>query len=268
MVLALDTYSCGLPATVAAKLCGTLIMLRTGGDFLWEQYVERTDDLVLLRDFYKEKTHPLSSKEQAIFRLTGWVLRNVDAVVWSTHWQKDIFEKPYRLEEQRHFIIENYYGTKIPSHDPHEKSFAAGTRKLKWKNVALLEKAFADESVKALGVRLDTETLPHDDFIDKLGRSYAVLIASLGDISPNTILDAIRLDKPFILTRENGLADRIKDIALFVDPLNLEDIKEKILWLSEPANYALQKERVASFSFTHTWEEMAGEYVAIYKKIK
>ena len=75
---------------------------------------------------------------------------------------------------------------------------------------------------------------------------------SLGDISPNMIMDAIRYNRPFIVTRETGIYDRIKDIAIFVDPENTEDIAEKIVWLSQPENYEKQKEKYAiSLLLTH-----------------
>ena len=52
-IFALDTSSVGIPATVASIIFGKEIIMRTGGDFLWENYVERTGDLVLLRNFYE-----------------------------------------------------------------------------------------------------------------------------------------------------------------------------------------------------------------------
>ena len=81
---------------------------------------------------------------------------------------------------------------------------------------------------------------------------YAFILVSLGDISPNMIMDAIRFNRPFIVTRETGIYERIKDIAIFVDPENTEDIAEKIIWLSEPENYEKQKEKYAiSLLLTH-----------------
>lgn len=262
-ILTLDTFSAALPSVLAGRLLGKKIVLRIGGDFLWEAFVERTGELVLLRDFYQKSFSRLSGKEKMAFRLIKYVLRSADAIIWSTEWQKNIFMEPYGLQKQKHFIVENYYGPKVHSSDPEKKNFIAGTRKLKWKNVAMLKSVFTQ--IQAV---LDTETASHDRFIDKLSKSYAVIIASLGDISPNTILDAIRCNKPFILTKENGLYPRIKDIGLYVDPLNQEDLKEKVLWLSKPENYALEKTKIANFRFTHTWEEMAVEYLAIFKAIK
>jgi glycosyltransferase involved in cell wall biosynthesis len=141
------------------------------------------------------------------------------------------------------------------------------TRNLKWKNLNLLKKVFAFESVVQSGVSLDMEVLPHEKFLDKISNSYAVILVSLGDISPNMILDAIRLGKPFIATKETGIYERIKDIALFVDPQDPNDIEAKVLWLTKEENYSLQKQKVESFNFVHNWQEMAGEYIDIYKKL-
>lgn len=266
-ILALDTYSSAVPAVLTAKLFGKKIIVRTGGDFLWESYIERTGDLVLLKDFYLNCLEKLSGKEKLIFKLTRWVLSHVEGIVWSTEWQKEIFMRPYGLENQKHFIIENYYGPKLVSQEPAVKNFVAATRKLKWKNIELVEEIFSKPEVRDTGAILDTGTVPHEEFLDKLAASYAVIIASLGDISPNTILDAIRLDKPFILTRENGLMPRIKDIGIFVDPENKEDIAEKVKWLLDPENYEAKRKQIVRFTFTHSWEEMAQEYIDTWNNL-
>lgn len=267
-VFVLDTFSAALPSVLAARMLNKKIILRTGGDFLWESYVERTGELVVLKDFYKTRLNNFSLKERKIFKLIKFVLKNVNAVVWSTEWQKNIFMKPYELARQKHFIVENYYGPKISSKESVGKNFIAATRKLKWKNIPILERVFRGKEVIDSGASLDTKTVSHEQFLMKLSSSYAVIIVSLGDISPNTILDAIRYNKPFILTKENGLHDRIKDIGIFVDPQDSNDIAEKVIWLSNSANYKGQKNKVESFTFTHTWEEIAAEYIAIYDKIK
>jgi len=268
VILVLDTYSCALPAVLAGRLFGKKIILRTGGDFLWEFYVERTGDLVLLRDFYKTRLPKLSSKEKIIFNLTKFVLRSVDAIIWSTEWQKNIFLPPYRLERQNNFIVENYYGLRLASNEPKQKNFIAMTRKLKWKQTDFLKKVFVQQKVISSGAILDTGQALHGEFLKKMSHSYAVIIASLGDISPNTILDAIRFQKPFILTRETGLYERLKDIAIFVDPQDTNDITEKVLWLSDPVNYQSQKKKIESFTFLHTWEDIGREYIDVYNKIK
>src|SRR3989344_2602905 len=143
-VFALDTFSVGLPSTLLCKILNKKIIMRTGGDFLWEKYVERTGDLVLLRDFYSAHKYPFSFKERLIFKFTKWLLHNVSVLIFSTSWQKNIWMEPYDLANIRVEIVENYYGSKIKTIEPPIKNFMAGTRKLKWKNADTLIKAFEE----------------------------------------------------------------------------------------------------------------------------
>jgi len=268
LVIILDNFSAALPTLLASKLFGKKTILRTGGDFLWEGYVERTGEQVLFRDFYKTCMNKLSLKEKFIFRIMNWILSNVDALIFSTRWQLNIFLAAYDLDPRKLFIIENFYGEKDKkTTEVNNKIFVASTRKLKWKNQDVLREAFQIVKSQKPEIELDVENVPYGDFIEKIRASYAVILASLGDISPNMILDAIRLNKPFILTRENGLTDRIADIGLFVDPQNVRDISDKILSLSDPKVYAEYKARIENFQFTHSWIEIAQEFLDISKKI-
>lgn len=265
-IFTLEAFSSGI-ITIASKIFLKKVIFRTGGDLLWELYTERTGDTVLLKDFYQTRLGKLSFKEKLIFYLMKWTLQNIDGIIWSTEWQKNIFIKPYSLEKQNHFIVENYYGSKLEPFIADSKVYIGSTRKLKWKNIESLNRIFNSDEVRTSGSILDMTHIPHNDFLDKIRHSYAVILVSFGDISPNTILDAIRCQKPFIITKETGIYERIKDIAIFVDPNDQQDIKQKILWLSDPVNYQTQCNKLKLFNFTHTWEEIAGEYLDIYKKI-
>ena len=266
-IVTLDAFSAGV-VTAASILFSKKVVFRTGGDVLWELYTERTGDLVLLKDFYVTRMDMLSRKERLIFYLMRWTLNNLSAIIWSTEWQRDIFIKPYKLENQKHFIVENFYGPKIQSFESKRKNFIASTRKLKWKNLDLLKRVFNRKDVLDAGAVLDTFPKEHSEFIKVLSYSYAAIIVSLGDISPNTIIDSITCNKPFILTKETGLTPRIKDITIFVDPQNEDEIAKEVIWLCDNSNYQEQKKKVESFNFIHTWEDIAGEYINIYKKIK
>jgi len=280
-ILALDTLSVGWPSVVAAKIWRKKILIRTGGDFLWESYVERTGDLVLFKNFYETCRDKLNFKERMIFNITKWTLQNADAVIFSTEWQRDIFTKFYNLDSHKNFIVENFYGSKIGNwaqkldSDSHKnqaqklgkKIFVAGTRQLKWKNIDRLKQAFSIVKNNIAEIDINLSTYAYEKFLDKIKNSYAVILVSLGDISPNMILDAIRAGRPFILTRENGLTPRIKDIAIFCNPEDPKDIAEKILWLSDEKNYSEQKKKIFDFNFTHSWQEIVKEITDVVGKL-
>jgi glycosyltransferase involved in cell wall biosynthesis len=272
LILVLDTWSAAVPTMLACRMMGKRYIIRTGGDFLWETYVERTGDLVPFKDFCDTKMDKLSGKERLIFKWGGAALRKAAAVIFSTDWQMGIFEKAYGLDHKKSFLVENFCGPREASVPPDNRMFVAGTRPLKWKNAELLKEAFADARAtigrRGLSdVELDCGKAVYDSFVEKIRHSYAVILASLGDISPNLIFDAIRVGTPFILTKETGIADRVRECAIFVDPQDPKDIADKIVWLSDPANRAAQAEKVRRFAFIHTWEEIGSEIVGVWKRV-
>jgi glycosyltransferase involved in cell wall biosynthesis len=276
-VLALDTFSVGLPVSLSAKICRKKIAIRVGGDFLWESYVQRTGDRIALVGFYKKKPN-LSFKEKVIFSFTKFALNGSVRVVFSTNWQKEIFASPYELDPAKCFIIENFYGEKetgLPASqaralragdEPVKKNFLYAGRLIKIKSLEALEKA--SEKVKKENSELELDIisgLGHDELMRKIRDCYAVVLPSLSEVSPNFILEAIRFNKPFILTRENGLYEKLKDIGVFVNPLDEGDIAQKILFLAEGQNYEAQKKKVENFNFTHSWQEIASEFLNVLK---
>lgn len=273
MILVLDTWSAAVPTMIACALMRKKYIVRTGGDFLWETYVERSGQPILFRDFYMAAQPSFSRKERLVFRATRAVLKRASTVIFSTGWQRGIFETAYGLDPGKSLIVENYCGKRLEKIEPEGRAFIAATRDLRWKNVELLKEAFADARVEiarrgSADIELDTGKAVYDSFVEKIRRSYAVILVSLGDISPNMIYDAVRAGTPFILTKENGIAKRVKSAAVFVDPLDKKDIADKIVWLSDPAHRALQAEKVRAISFAHSWDEIADEIVSIWKGTK
>ncbi len=267
LIIALDTYSVGLPATIAARIFNKKIIIRTGGDFLWEWYVERTGEKILLRNFYLAGRSKWTKKEKLTFFLTRLTLRLASIVVFSTEWQRQIWTKPYRLAKVKTALIENYFGPKESFTLPVGKVFLGAARPLVWKNLDTLAKAFLAAKFIDGDLRLDLELAPYGEFLTKMKEAYAIILVSIGDISPNLILDAIRLGKPFILTRETGLYEKLRGVGIFVDPLNEKEIKDKVLELTQPLEYAKWRSRVEQFTYTHTWDEIRDEFINLSDKI-
>lgn len=271
LILVLDNFLAAVPTMLACILMRKKYIIRTGGDLLWEWYVERTGEMILFKDFYS-KPRAFSFKEKVISTWSRAAFKHASAIIFSTQWQKDIWEKEYNLDPKKTFMVENYCGPREAFVEPENRTFVAGTRLIKWKNVELLKEAFeeAQNEVKRLGlpdIELDCGKAVYDSFVEKIHRSYAVILVSLGDISPNMIFDAIRVGTPFIVTKENGITPRIKDAALFIDPQNKKDIVDQIVWIANPANRAAQAKKVQAISFSHSWEEIADEIVNISDRI-
>jgi glycosyltransferase involved in cell wall biosynthesis len=257
----------------ACALIRKRYIVRTGGDFLWESYVERTGDMVLFRDFYDSRIDKLSSKERLVFRLTKKVLKKAKAIAFSTDWQRRIFEKAYGLDQKKDFIVENFRAGQIQRDSEcnfSERIFIAGSRSIKIKNIDRLQNAFdkARKIVKQKGlgdIKLDLSKAMYSNFVTKIRSAYAVILPSLSEISPNMILYTIQAGVPFIVTKEIGIKDSVSSVAIFIDPLNTDDIVEKIVWISDPGNRSLQADKIANFHFReHSWADIGSEIIDIY----
>ena len=268
VVIALDTYGVGFPTAFASRLFFKKNIIRTGGDFLWEQYCERHNKKVLFKNFYNTEKQSFSLKEKIIFLVTKWTLKNVSHIIFSTEWQRNIFVRAYVLNKEKTNIVENFYGPKESNENYESKEFVASARNLVWKNFDILEAVFNKIKLKSPEVALFKDNLSYMQFMEKMKGCFAVILVSLGDISPNMILDAIRLNRPFICTKEVGIYDKIKDAGTFVDPLKEKEIEDAILTLLTEEGYKKAKEKVKNFNFVHTWDEIAGEFIEVYKNIE
>jgi glycosyltransferase involved in cell wall biosynthesis len=266
-VFTLDTFSVGLPSVLACKIFGKKGIIRTGGDFLWEQYVERTGKKILLRNFYNTEKPNFSFKERKVFKLTKWTLKNASKIIFSTDWQRKIFIDAYNLKPNKISVLENYYGNKESDLDYQSKFIISSSRDLVIKNSGTLHEIFSEIKEKQNGISLFDKNLPYNDFMEMIKGCFCVVNVSLSEISPNIILDAIRFDRPFICTKEVGIYDRIKDAGIFVNPLNEKEIKDAILYLLTEEGYKKEKEKVKRFNFVHTWNQIAEEFIGVYKSL-
>ncbi len=274
--LVLDTFSVAWPIYMLSRIFGKSYIIRTGGDFLWESYVERTKKKVLFSEFYKTEVEYFNKKEQFIYKTTKKILARAKTIVFSTTWQRDIFIQAYGLDISRTTIIENYFDIEKRTVDVESgstggvassgKVFITGSRDLVWKNkdtllplLTRLQKEFPEKNIL-----VDNNRYEHADYIHAIKHAYAVVLVSLGDISPNMILDSIRCGKPFLLTQENGISDRIQGLGLFADPLDIEDVYSKLTSLLDPTVYQQLQTNIRNFTYTHTWDEMADEYVRLF----
>jgi glycosyltransferase involved in cell wall biosynthesis len=257
-VIALDTFSVGVPATFLSRLLRTPIVVRVGGDFLWEQHVEKTGEMIPLPDFYVEHTE-FTLKEKIIFKLTQFVL-NHSIVVFSTHWLREIWYDGYGFDKEYAYVIKNAVEKKLEGTKPKKKNFLFFARDITLKNKPGFLRAFAIAKKENPDIELEDGIVPKEELMEKMKNCYAVVLPSLSEVSPNYILDAIRLGKPFILTKYSGYAEPLGEYGLMVDPLDEEDMVEKILQLADGEIYKKLTKKILEFDILRTYSDIADEF--------
>ncbi|HEY8309017.1 MAG TPA: glycosyltransferase [Gemmatimonadaceae bacterium] len=256
-VLALDTWSAGLPALIAARLMRKTVVVRIGGDFLWESYTQRTGQLVKLSAFYTSP-RAFTRKERLIRRGTSFVLRHADVLLFNSAWQRDIWLAAYRFAPGKASVLENEFAGVHPS-ESNGKVFVAASRGIRYKNIPALERVFMRIAQKHPDVSLDMRVLPPAEHLARLRSAYAVVVPSVSEINPNTVWEGVSTGKPFICPVETGCRERLDGLGFFVDTADeaaLEAALEQLLVESEYQQFA---SAIRAFSFRHDWSQIADE---------
>ncbi len=267
-IIALDSFSVGLPTLIFSKLLGKKMVLRVGGDFLWESFVERTKKEILLSHFY-QTPREFSLKEKIIFNTTKFVLHSADMVIFSTEWQRNIMKESYNLNLNKTKIIENFFPMpEMPvAQNIEQKIFLSPSRDIVIKNKKRLAEAFRRIKQKHPDLILDTNQVSHEVLLEKISKSYAIIINSFSEVSPNLVCDAIRFDLPVILTSDNGMFEKLKGMVVFTNPFSVDDLVRNVEILLEPEIYQNYKRNILLSSHGHSWDEIAQQFVDIYSQI-
>jgi len=264
-VIALDTASVAIPSWLAARLRRVPFVIRTGGDFVWEHYLERTRELIPLPFFYDER-RALSSKEQLIYALTRFVVRR-STMVFSTEMQRDVWLRPYGIASARTRIIENAIEPPLPSEPASGKNFLWYVRDIAMKNGAHVRAGFEKAKTMHAEITLESGSVPKAELLERMKRCYAVILPSVTEISPNYILDALRFKKPFIMDKYSGLARALAPYGTLVDPLDESDIARAIAVLATDEGYADALSRAAQFSRLRTYDDVAKDFIVLIEQL-
>ncbi|OGZ74017.1 MAG: hypothetical protein A2832_02340 [Candidatus Zambryskibacteria bacterium RIFCSPHIGHO2_01_FULL_44_22b] len=255
-IIALDTFSVGVPSVLASRLFGKKILIRVGGDFVWSAYVNRTSEPLTLPGFY-QKMPTLNLKERIIFFFTKMLINNADFLAFNTEWQRNIWEKFYKIPEHKSGVVRNFIPEKREGKLSTAKNFLWAGRLIPEKNPAILEK-----------FRIDIATgESHEKVLDRIKNCYVAVSLAFTDICPNFILEALSFNKPFIMTRETGLGELFPLGGIFVDPLNIEEIENAIEKMLDNNVYNRYVEELKSVNLRHSWGELASEFIDIWKRL-
>jgi glycosyltransferase involved in cell wall biosynthesis len=262
-ILALDTWSSGFPALMAAKLLRRRLLVRVGGDFVWEAYIERTGDMVRLSEFYKAPRR-LSFKERMVQRATRTLLRHADVLLFNTAWQMRIWREAFGYSTEAR-VLENEYPAKKSAVDSPlgKKIFVAAGRGIRYKNIPAFAEAFAKAA--AGRAELDTRALPPQEHAARNAAAYAYAVPSVSEVNSNNIIEALSYNKPFIAPQDCGMRERLEGLGVFVDTLDTRAMERAVSELLDEAKYRSYAERIRAFSYVRTWGQIADEILEAAK---
>ncbi|MDD5032416.1 MAG: glycosyltransferase [Patescibacteria group bacterium] len=289
IVYAHDLVSVGLPCALVKLFKPKLkLAIRLGGDFLWEKAYNRGWTDKSLSRYYEE---PKNFSEKIFLLIYRFVLSRSDKIIFSTRWQKEIYEKYLKVSPNKTVVIDNIFPEFIPPEKPSgdKKRILLAGRLIKLKNFARVFEAVKrlpeinllvigegpeEENLKKLAGRLEIEDrvnfkkrLAWPELAREILGSFLVLAPSITEISPNLVLECLKLGQPVLVTREGGFRDKYKEELIFIDPFSEDDIREKIVYLLDGDNYDNYLKKIKSMDTGRNRADLARDHYNFFKNL-
>jgi glycosyltransferase involved in cell wall biosynthesis len=202
-----------------------------------------------------------------------FVLQNSDEIIFNTHWQKEIFVRHYGLS-QKIYVIENpvepinseiYENSKTNENFERALSenkyiFTCITREIPYKNLKRLK-----HIAQGLDIYFESAHGSWESCLKRISLSRAYICASISDISPNQVQEAISLRVPVIISKYTGITKVLQDagIARVIDPFDEVDMKNAILEMCNEENFLTYKKNLENFHWPQTWNTLFNQYEEI-----
>ncbi len=293
IIYAFNLISCGLPACFWSKVFNKRFIIRLGGDFLWERAIESGRMKKTLREYYQE---PKTIKEKFWLCVISRVLSSADKIIFTSHFQKQIYLKHFNIEERKIIVISNPFPETEPINYRQPSTsyqFLYAGRLLKLKNLDVLievfkkilgqtdkslklkiigngpEKQSLEKQVKDLGLKdniIINPSLSHQEILKEIQKSYLCILPALTDITPNFVLECIKLKRPILLTQETEYYQTFKQDLIFFNPQDEKDIEEKILNLLSEKEYYDYVARIEKISTSYSWSDVAEKHISLFKE--
>jgi len=290
VVYVFDQVSTGIPGAMFKVFNPSKkLVLRIGGDFLWEKAYNNSWTEKSLSDYYKNEK---SFIEKVYLKIYNFVFSKSDLIIFTTDWQKNIYLRHFNIEDTKCFVVNNPFpsvGSRQMNSSFFKKELLFAGRLIKLKNLDNLIDAVAnvdDIKLTIIGegpLREDLESkikqnnlenvislfsaLSHNELLDKINESSIVVAPAISEVSPNIVLESIKLEKPVIVTKECGFFQKYSKDLVFFNPFDVTELKSKIEYLLNEKHYNSYMEKISKIDSNRSWSDVSKEHAEILKNI-
>lgn len=295
-IFTFDIMSAGFPTILANHVLKKDVVLRLGGDFFWERDLNEERVFCTVEDYYRNRFY----RRGLAFQITRYMMRRLSLLIFSTSFLEKIYLEAYPSLKGKTVVINNPYPDmkKAWRSDAYSRGdgcckFIFVGRLIKLKNLKALIEIFHEialdnhkASLEIYGDGSEREILnhmvvekgmennvkifspvSHEEVMEKIGSSYACILPSLSEVSPNFGLECLKLNKPLIITRFNGLQEIFGHYAVQIDPFDHKQIKEKILEFIQAEEYQDLTPDIQGDELIRTWREVTEETLWVVKRL-
>ena len=294
LIYAQDITSAGFPALLVKKILGKKMIMRVGGDLLWERYAESGRTTLSMNDFYKSGIY----KNKIIFKIGKRVLDNCERIFVTAENLRKIYIKYYGIDAKKIEVLHNplsnfkdfpvFISNDKVEHP--EKIILFAGRFVKYKNIHKLIDAFLEiyEEIKPaklvligdgpevaslrLKIRnqagsraLLLDKLPHDELFRHMGNANLCVSSATTEYNPNFILECLSLGKKVLLNEDNGLTVTLPSHFLFKNEKELKTKMRELLLGN--ADTSISQNEVLKLAESNSWESITAYHMDLFKSL-
>ncbi len=286
IVYAHDLVSIGLPSALAIRNTKAKLVVRLGGDFLWEKAFNAGWTDVPLEKYHAQ---PKSLKEKIYLAVYRYVLRRCSHVIFSTKWQQKMYEKPFGESIARSSVVENAFPAVLKRTNLGNSELLFAGRFIRLKNISALIRAVASvegaqlrlsgdgpekNTLRRLIVELDLHDrvhiepkMSHAELFTYIENAHAVVVPSVSDISPNLAYEAIARGVPVLLPQSCGYKDKLSEQVLFVDTTDQESLVNSIRDLYTETKYEKYLQQITEIETKWGWDDIADAHEKLFTEL-
>ncbi len=285
VVYAQDLVSSGIPSSLARKFGGPKLVIRLGGDFLWEKAFNSGWTTAPLTEYYDQ---PKTAQEKKYLTWFTRVLRRADHVVFSTQWQQELYQNVFGLQAEKTSVITNAFPEFQPPRETPNNTVLFAGRLIPLKNLiptidAVLQvpglkmeivgEGPEEQKVREHIVKRDAEDritmLPaesHDQLQHRIARSWVVVVPSVSEVSPNVVMEAVAIGTPVVVTKHCGFAMQIPELR-YVDPLSVASIAAALQELQDEGVYSEYSTTLQGVDVGRGWSAVGEDHDKLFHRV-
>lgn len=289
VVFAQDASAYAMLSLAAAALARRPLVVRLGGDLLWERAAAEGKDPIGLWAFHERK---LCRKASLAYRFAlGSVFRRAAKVVLPSERLAETYVKGHGLPEAKAEVVLNPIpkieltggaGTKnrvlmagrfvplknfLPTLDIlKEVRGEAGGFGVLLVGEGPLEGGLRDWKARNGADWLEIRgAIPQKDLWREIASSKLVIQPSWSEVSPNLALESLTLGTPTVLTAQVGID--LGGAATFVEPGDAEAMKREVVRIMSDEGQREERAKAAAFSWPQTAEGAIGQYETLFREV-
>ena len=295
VIYALNIDLAGLPATQAAKKMKKPVVLRYGGDYIWEVMFKFNKTSRPLHSFYENEDSKLF---KTLKSFQARMLRKFNHIIVPSDYYKNILATHFNINQENITVIKNPVNLIIKpgKKNKNEKfTLVTASRILRLKGIDYLLEAIriitrehGNIHLKIIGdgpykqqliarakdLNIDKYVtflpgMKHEEVLKHIADADAYVLSSVSEVAPNVVLEAMSLKTPVVTTKVSDFDYKMNsEIALITPPKDSNLMAHAIITLmsNEELRNKLIKNSYAFVKKNISWKEAVQQTTTLLEK--